>query len=84
MRHRRLVRRDQSKGRRPAPVVADQVYVRFEEQRMQETFGEEFARYRRRVRRWLGWRRIQDNANDQSSGVQRVRETTTNFVLRSD
>ncbi len=35
-------------------VVADRIYVRFEEQRMAAVFGPEFERYRSRVNRWLG------------------------------
>ncbi len=35
------------------PVLADVLFIRHEERQMEETFGEEWSRYRARVRRWL-------------------------------
>ena len=34
--------------------VVDRIYIPAEEQRMSESFGEPYERYRARVRRWLG------------------------------
>jgi len=34
-------------------VVVDRWYIRFEEEAMARTFGEDYRRYRTRVRRWL-------------------------------
>ena len=34
-------------------IYVGQVVIPVEEQRLYETFGEEYARYRDRVRRWL-------------------------------
>lgn len=38
----------------PVPLlVLDRVFIPFEERRMDELFGESYAAYRRRVRRWV-------------------------------
>lgn len=35
------------------PVILDRVFIAPEERMLEETFGEEFRAYRRRVRRWI-------------------------------
>jgi len=34
-------------------VFIDRIYCRYEEQKLEAAFGDEYGRYRARVRRWL-------------------------------
>jgi len=37
-------------------VFLDIVFIGYEEKRLEETFGEAWRQYKRKVRRWIGWR----------------------------